>query len=252
MGTLKLVPSTSDSKQGTMELKILCVSFAIMAAVFSQNAAAQDDIVVPESSGSEQLLATNVAIDYKAQVASLTKQVSADKQSLAAKRKAAKDADTALENAEKALAASAPFKARDAAKHKLADANEALAHAKVAVAKSIGDLKIAQMNLDVQEKKCAAAQKAASETTADLNNAQHMFDNMRCDTDTGGTCRIGNCYASRGNTKCVSGRCLCASNRECAKQGKCVRFTAKDNAENALNDMKTKAALASKKAQTCK
>mmetsp|Transcript_7549 Transcript_7549/g.16219 ORF Transcript_7549/g.16219 Transcript_7549/m.16219 type:complete len:379 (+) Transcript_7549:26-1162(+) len=42
-----------------------------------------------------------------------------------------------------------------------------------------------------------------------------------CLPDTGGTCRIFGCHASRGSTDCESGHCLCADGN-CAQDGVCV------------------------------
>mmetsp|Transcript_49879 Transcript_49879/g.161376 ORF Transcript_49879/g.161376 Transcript_49879/m.161376 type:complete len:204 (+) Transcript_49879:316-927(+) len=41
-----------------------------------------------------------------------------------------------------------------------------------------------------------------------------------CDTETGGTCSLLSCAASRGGTRCVGGVCKCASGY-CAKGGIC-------------------------------
>merc|ERR1712127_440774 len=41
-----------------------------------------------------------------------------------------------------------------------------------------------------------------------------------CDSDTYGTCSVTGCALTRGPTKCVTGKCLCADGH-CAKGGKC-------------------------------
>jgi len=58
-----------------------------------------------------------------------------------------------------------------------------------------------------------------SDVIADLQINQSA-EGSSCDTETGGTCSLLSCAASRGATRCVSGACKCAPGY-CAKGGSC-------------------------------
>eukprot|EP00931_Biecheleriopsis_adriatica_P123182 TRINITY_DN98233_c0_g1_i1.p1 TRINITY_DN98233_c0_g1~~TRINITY_DN98233_c0_g1_i1.p1 ORF type:complete len:317 (+),score=44.61 TRINITY_DN98233_c0_g1_i1:47-997(+) len=49
------------------------------------------------------------------------------------------------------------------------------------------------------------------------------FDDLLCLQDTGGTCRLEGCWAERGPTACVQGRCLCKPGLCASSQGTCIK-----------------------------
>merc|ERR1711959_4342 len=67
--------------------------------------------------------------------------------------------------------------------------------------------------------KAVSAATALAEAKTELNKAQASFDKMECGRDTGGTCRILNCYSWR-SAQCVYPKCMCVGDRMCAKNGK--------------------------------
>jgi len=130
-------------------------------------------------------------------------------------------------------------KDKKTADDKAVSAATALAEAKIEAETSKGNLAAAKSDLAALKKDCAAAKKADDEAKTELNKAQASFDKMECGRDTGGTCRILNCYSWR-SAQCVYPKCMCVGDRMCAKNGKCVRFTEKDNAEKKVNELKEK------------
>jgi hypothetical protein len=192
-------------------------------------------------------------------VAALTKTVSADNTKFVAAEKAEEAASAAADQAGATLK-KANCEAKKIAMSKAEDVFDATTAAEAQAVTKLENaetaLASAQAELAIANKDCKQAKKAIEQAERDITETKNYIQNnvANCQKDTGGTCRVYNCYDFR-KSNCVSASCVCGAN-DCAVpdpdhggKRKCVPNTAKKNAEDKIADLERQVVFAKVKAK---